>query len=72
VHTHDFDVIAPTFLERVNTMVWCSAATVDRHGRPRAQVWHPIWEGRPAWITADPRSPKGRDLDTGFGVIGDG
>jgi general stress protein 26 len=63
VRTHDFEEIRPEFMARVETMVWCSAATVDRQGRPRSRVLHPIWEGEVAWITADPRSPKGRDLE---------
>jgi hypothetical protein len=25
-------------------IVWCSVATVDRKGRPRSRVLHPIWE----------------------------
>ena len=63
MHTYNFGEIAPAFFERVNAMVWCSAATVDAKGRPRARVLHPIWEGSTAWISADPASPKGRDLE---------
>lgn len=62
VHTHDFDQIAPQFLERANRMVWCSAATIDGSGRPRSRVLHPIWEGSTGWITTDPTSPKSHDL----------
>jgi len=62
MHTHDFSQIAPAFLERAHRMVWCNVATVDSEGRPRSRVLHPIWEGQTGWITADPRSPKSRDL----------
>jgi len=62
VRTHDFDAIAPEFLERANRIVWCNAATVDGQGRPRSRVLHPIWEGRTAWITTNPASFKSRHL----------
>ena len=41
----NFAEIEAEFIERVHTMVWCSAATVDRQGRPRSRILHPIWEG---------------------------
>lgn len=62
MHTHDWNVIGPEFLERAHRMVWCSVATTDAQGRPRSRILHPIWEGQSGWITADPRSPKGRDI----------
>jgi hypothetical protein len=33
------------FLERVHSIVRCTAATVDTRGRPRSRIWHPLWEG---------------------------
>jgi hypothetical protein len=36
--------VAPAFVEMAHQIVWCSAATVDRQGRPRARVLHPVWE----------------------------
>lgn len=36
--------VAPAFIEMAHRIVWCSAATVDRKGRPRSRVLHPIWE----------------------------
>ncbi len=36
--------VAPKFLEMAHQIVWCTAATVDRHNRPRSRVLHPIWE----------------------------
>lgn len=35
--------IAPAFVEMAHRIVWCSAATVDRRGRPRSRVLHPLW-----------------------------
>ncbi len=62
MHTHDFNEIAPAFLERAHRMVWCNVATVDSKGRPRSRILHPIWEGQTGWITTNPRSLKSRDL----------
>lgn len=36
--------VAPAFVDMAHRIVWCSAATVDTHGRPRSRVLHPIWE----------------------------
>jgi hypothetical protein len=36
--------VAPGFVEMAHRIVWCSAATVDRSGRPRSRILHPIWE----------------------------
>ncbi len=36
--------VAPKFVEMAHQIVWCSAATVDAHKRPRSRVLHPIWE----------------------------
>ena len=33
-----------TFVAIAHRIVWCSLATVDRKGRPRSRVVHPIWE----------------------------
>lgn len=37
-------VVGPRFLEMAHRIVWASCATVDRRGRPRSRVLHPIWE----------------------------
>jgi hypothetical protein len=39
----DLSKIAPLFVEMAHRIVWCSAATVDRRGRPRSRVLHPLW-----------------------------
>jgi hypothetical protein len=36
--------IAPAFVAMAHSIVWASVATVDRDGRPRSRVLHPIWE----------------------------
>ncbi|MDJ0756457.1 MAG: pyridoxamine 5'-phosphate oxidase family protein [Ardenticatenaceae bacterium] len=36
--------VAPAFVEMAHQIVWCSAATVDAHGRPRSRILHPIWQ----------------------------
>lgn len=41
-----FAHIKDEFLERVQGIVRCTAATVDTRGRPRSRIWHPIWAGR--------------------------
>ncbi|MCA9889713.1 MAG: pyridoxamine 5'-phosphate oxidase family protein [Anaerolineae bacterium] len=50
MHVENFADIEAEFKARVETMVWCSVATVDRQGRPRSRVLHPIWEGNIGWI----------------------
>ena len=39
--------IAPAFVEMAHRIVWGSAATVDREGRPRSRILHPIWRDGP-------------------------
>ena len=36
--------VGPAFLKMAHEIVWASAATVDRKGRPRSRVLHPIWQ----------------------------
>lgn len=36
--------IAPAFIDMAHAIVWASVATVDRNGRPRTRILHPIWE----------------------------
>jgi general stress protein 26 len=40
----DFAEMEPEFMRRVARIVWCTVATVDRKGRPRTRILHPIWE----------------------------
>jgi uncharacterized pyridoxamine 5'-phosphate oxidase family protein len=57
-----FSEIEAEFIQRVHTMVWCNAATVDRRQRPRSRVLHPIWEGTTGWICTHRNSYKRKHL----------
>lgn len=58
-----FADIADEFLERVNKMVWCNVATIDRNGRPRSRILHPLWQENVGWITTRRGSPKAKHLE---------
>jgi hypothetical protein len=65
-HTNDFAALEPEFMKRVARIVWCTLATVDRSGRPRTRIAHPIWEavdGTPVgyWSTV-PHSLKAKHI----------
>jgi uncharacterized pyridoxamine 5'-phosphate oxidase family protein len=57
-----FSEIEAEFLQRVNRMVWCSAATIDAQQRPRSRVLHPIWQGSTGWILTHRTSHKSKHL----------
>jgi general stress protein 26 len=57
-----FDEIAEEFQKRVARIAWCSVATIDRKGRPRQRILHPIWEGTTGWIATGPDSHKAKHL----------
>ena len=63
----ELEVVAPAFVEMAHRIVWCSGATIDRAGRPRGRVLHPVWEWDGSelkgWIATSPLSPKRADLD---------
>jgi hypothetical protein len=58
---------APAFVEMAHRIVWASVATVDRAGRPRSRVLHPVWawdgEQLTGWIATDPNGLKRAHLD---------
>jgi hypothetical protein len=62
----DLASIAPKFVDMAHRIVWATVATVDRSGRPRTRVLHPIWEWDgerlAGWIATSPLSPKAADL----------
>ncbi len=64
---NELEEIAPAFVEMAHQIVWCSAATVDREGRPRSRVLHPIWDwdGRElvGWIGTGPTPTKRAHLE---------
>jgi hypothetical protein len=66
--------VAPAFVEMAHRIVWCSAATVDREGRPRSRILHPIWswDGRrlTGWVGTAPTNTKRSHLDaSGFASL---
>jgi len=50
--------VAEAFIAIAHRVVWCTLATVDRRGRPRSRVVHPIWEHGGdslfGWLTSRP------------------
>ena len=57
-----FSEIEQEFIKRVHTMIWCNVATVDRRGRPRSRILHPIWEASTGWILTHRNSHKSKHL----------
>ena len=57
-----FEEIKDEFERRVRRTVWCSVATVDRKGRPRSRILHPIWEGPTGYIGTGPDTLKAKHL----------
>ncbi|MDX1991423.1 MAG: pyridoxamine 5'-phosphate oxidase family protein [bacterium] len=66
MHVSSFSEIETEFIERVHTMVWCSAATIDSQDRPRSRLLHPIWEGAVSgavgWVATHRDSLKAKHL----------
>ena len=54
--------VAPAFVNMAHQIVWCTAATVDRDGRPRSRILHPIWQWDGStlvgWIGTSPTPVK--------------
>ena len=57
-----FKDIEEEFMARVRRIVWCTVATVDRKGRPRTRILHPIWEGTTGWIATGRHTLKTKHL----------
>lgn len=59
--------VAPAFVDMAHRIVWCSAATVGRHGRPRSRILHPIWQWDGSallgWIATGPTPLKRTHLE---------
>jgi hypothetical protein len=62
VDAASFAEIEAEFIERVHRVVWCNVATIDRRGRPRSRILHPIWEGATGWIATRRPTLKARHL----------
>ena len=58
-----FSEIQAEFMERIRKAVYCSMATVDRKGRPRSRIMHPIWDGFVGWVISWPASHKAKHLE---------
>jgi hypothetical protein len=54
--------VASEFVAIAHRVVWATLATVDRCGRPRSRVVHPVWEWRDeglvGWVTSRPTPLK--------------
>ena len=50
------------FMLRIQKAVYCNVATVDRKGRPRSRIMHPIWDGPIGWVISWPGSHKTKHL----------
>jgi len=59
---HSFAEIEAEFIARVSRIVWCTVATVDREGRPRSRILHPIWAGATGYIATGRSSFKAKHL----------
>ena len=63
----DFAQTATAFVEMAHRIVWCSASTVDAHGRPRSRILHPIWQWDGVrlvgWIGTTPTATKRAHLN---------
>jgi general stress protein 26 len=62
VDVASFAEIEGEFRARVERIVWCTMTTVDRRGRPRSRILHPIWEGPVCWAATQRHSFKGKHL----------
>ncbi|HEX2399751.1 MAG TPA: pyridoxamine 5'-phosphate oxidase family protein [Mycobacterium sp.] len=63
----ELKVVAPAFVEMAHRIVWCSVATVDKDGRPRSRILHPVWEWADdkliGWIATGPTPTKRAHLE---------
>lgn len=54
--------ITEPFIALAHKIVWCSVASVDKQGRPRSRILHPIWQaaddGLVGWIATAPTPVK--------------
>jgi len=57
-----FTDIEDEFLVRVRRIVWASVTTVDRKGRPRSRILHPLWEGSTGWIATGRQTFKAKHI----------
>ena len=64
---NDLADVAPAFVEMAHMIVWCNVASVDKQGRPRSRILHPIWEfdgeHLVGWIATGPTPTKRAHLE---------
>ena len=58
-----FAGIQREYMARIQAAVYCSMATIDRKGRPRSRIMHPIWDGPVGWVISWPGSLKAKHLE---------
>ena len=62
----DFSELSDKFKEITQRIVWCTVTTVDRQGRPRSRILHPVWQHEGAtttgWIATGRQSHKAKHL----------
>ena len=63
IEVSEFTEIEVEFTARIQKAVYCSMATVDRQGRPRSRILHPIWDGPIGWAISWPESHKAKHLE---------
>jgi general stress protein 26 len=57
-----FSAIEEEFMARVQKVVWCNLASIDRKNRVRSRIVHPGWEHSTGWVTTRRDSFKGKHL----------
>jgi len=58
----NFTAIEPEFQRLIAKIVWCTFTTIDRQGRPRSRMLHPIWDGSTGWVATGRHSFKTKHL----------
>src|SRR5512141_1222798 len=59
-----FEEIQTEFMRRVSQAVYCNMATVDRKGRPRSRMLHPVWDGPTGWCISWKETLKTKHLES--------
>jgi general stress protein 26 len=57
-----FSELAQEFDAVARKVIWPTMTTVDRQGRPRARIVHPVWDGPTGWLLTGRSSLKGKHL----------
>lgn len=64
IEVRDFAEIQSEFMQRVTQAVYCNMSTVDRQGRPRSRILHPVWEDATGWVITWRGSHKAKHLQS--------